>query len=156
VTVSCAFPRKDVEHPLDASGFVTMGPREAAGLKACTFSSSKFDGRAPEGWLLLRAFYRPGPHAGDSDRAWVERATEDLAPTLGLRSAPATAWVARWDRALEIYGPHHAQTLRASLPSDRVPPLGLAGAGVDGLGLSAAVESGLNAAATLQARLGAG
>ena len=54
-TVTLAYRRADVPHPLDGFGFVV--PRvERRALLACTFSSVKYPGRAPEGMALLRGF----------------------------------------------------------------------------------------------------
>src|SRR5439155_2851312 len=54
-TVTFGFRRAEVPHPLDGFGFVV--PRtERRALLACTFSSVKYPGRAPEGHALLRCF----------------------------------------------------------------------------------------------------
>src|SRR5262249_59249528 len=54
-TVSLAYRRADIPHPLDGFGFVV--PRsEGRDLLACTFSSVKYPGRAPEGHVLIRGF----------------------------------------------------------------------------------------------------
>src|SRR5262249_26731248 len=59
VSVSLAYPRPAVSHPLEASGITVAAGESADGLRACAFSSSKFSGRAPEGHVLLRMFFRP-------------------------------------------------------------------------------------------------
>jgi oxygen-dependent protoporphyrinogen oxidase len=52
-TVTLAYRRTDIPHPLDGFGFVV--PRvEGRAILACTFSSVKYPGRAPEGMVLLR------------------------------------------------------------------------------------------------------
>ena len=57
VSVFLAFRRQDVAHPLDGSGF--LAPRSEAGSVAgCTWMSSKWPGRSPQGYVLLRAFVR--------------------------------------------------------------------------------------------------
>src|SRR5207245_333406 len=54
-TVTFGFRRAEVSHPLDGFGFVV--PRtERRAVFACTFSSVKYPGRAPEGHALLRCF----------------------------------------------------------------------------------------------------
>src|SRR5215470_18070773 len=54
-TVTLGLRRSDIPHPLDGFGFVV--PRaERRSTIACTFSSVKYTGRAPEGFALLRAF----------------------------------------------------------------------------------------------------
>src|SRR4029078_6272713 len=54
-TVALGYRRDDVAHPLDGYGLLV--PRsERLRTSACTFVSSKFPGRAPEGHVLLGAF----------------------------------------------------------------------------------------------------
>ncbi len=153
VTVSLAFLRSNVAHPLDATGFVvTGGPREAEGLKACTFTSSKFPGRAPEGWVQLRAFYRPGArHTVESDdTTWVDRAAGDLTHALGISGQPEHAWVARWPRALPQYGRGHVEwSDELACRLRELGPIELAGASFSGVGIGAALSSGRQAARRL-------
>ena len=53
--LALAYDRAAVSHALDGFGFVV--PRsEKASITACSFSSVKFEWRAPEGKVLLRAF----------------------------------------------------------------------------------------------------
>ena len=107
LSVSLAYPRWAVAHPLSASGLVVSpGDLETGGVRACAFSSSKFPNRAPEGWVLLRAFFRPAE--GDlskDDRTWRDRTATGLAPVLGLSDPPAKAWLARWPRAIPLRTP---------------------------------------------------
>ncbi len=152
VTVSAAFLRSDVKHALDATGFVVVGRENAdrnGGLLACSFSSSKFPGRAPSGHVLLRAFYRPSRALPleASDHAWSGRAIEDLAPALGIRGQPEKTWVARWPKALSRHG--HAQLEIARRLLGRVPyPQHVAFAHAGG-GVLAALSSGRRAARQL-------
>ena len=147
LTVTLAYTREAVAHPLDASGFIVDSP-ECEGLRACTFSSSKFPGRAPQGWCLLRGFFTPEP-AGveESDQRWSERAHRVLAPILGLSGNPDRRWVCRWPAALPRYSPGHAAavaSLRARLA--RYGPIDCAGGALEGGGIDGAVRSGLGAA----------
>ena len=59
VTVELAYAQRAVDHALDGSGFVVAQAAQREGLRACTFSSSKFAQRAPPGRVSLRAFFRP-------------------------------------------------------------------------------------------------
>lgn len=70
--------REDVAHPLDATGFVV--PRTPANaLVACTFVSSKWEHRAPEGHVLLRAF------VGGAGREEILEASDDALVATALR-----------------------------------------------------------------------
>jgi oxygen-dependent protoporphyrinogen oxidase len=147
VTVTLAYAREAVTHALDANGFVVDGPGPD-GLRACTFSSSKFPDRAPAGWCLLRAFItpEPGPIDPDADR-WCERAHRLLAPILGLTDRPRARWVSGWSAALPRYAPDHAAAVaiwRRQL--SRHGRLECAGAALDGGGIDGAVRSGRLAA----------
>src|SRR5213594_4518204 len=62
-TVTLGYRRGDVPNPLDGFGFVV--PRtERRAVLACTFSSVKYPGRAPEGHALLRCFVGGALNAG--------------------------------------------------------------------------------------------
>jgi oxygen-dependent protoporphyrinogen oxidase len=143
VTVSLAFLRSDVEHPLDASGFVVANP-DQHGLRACVFCSSKFARRAPPGADLVRAFFRPeSEELKQPDGHWVEKATRALEAPLSLSGGPLQGWVSRWPDALPQYPRGHAETiaeLRRELQS--FGGLELAGTGVDQGGVDGAVRSG--------------
>ena len=54
-TVNLAFRREDVSHPLNGMGFV-VPITEQRNLIGCSFSSVKFENRAPSDYVLLRAF----------------------------------------------------------------------------------------------------
>lgn len=154
VTVSLAFRRSDVEHPLNASGFVVANP-DQHGLRACVFCSSKFPNRAPPGAELVRAFFRPeSEELKQPDSHWVEKATRALEGPLSLSAAPLQGWVSRWPDALPQYPPGHAEMiaeLRRELQS--FGGLELAGSAVDQGGVDGAVRSGQAAADRVLAHL---
>lgn len=56
-TVSMAFHKKDLPRAMKGFGFV-IPEKEGKKISGCTFSSHKFSGRAPEGYVLLRSFLR--------------------------------------------------------------------------------------------------
>jgi oxygen-dependent protoporphyrinogen oxidase len=104
-TVSVALPTGGIAHPLDGFGFVCPAI-EKASIVGCTFSHRKYEGRAPSGQALLRAFWddRSGPL---SDDQIIERTLGDLGRFLGLRAAPTFVHVARWRRAMPRYAVGH-------------------------------------------------
>jgi protoporphyrinogen/coproporphyrinogen III oxidase len=142
VTVSLAYPRDAVAHPLDGTGFVVAEDAQRDGLRACTFTSSKLPGRAPLDAVLLRAFFRPGPaDAAVRDAAWSNRAATRLAEILGIRTPPMRSWVAHWDRALPVHDDAHAERVRAVEPTLRSFGIWLAGSAFHGSGIDAAIRS---------------
>ena len=55
-TISLAYRRDEINHPLN--GFGVVIPRsENRSINAITWTSTKFDQRAPEGYALLRVFF---------------------------------------------------------------------------------------------------
>jgi oxygen-dependent protoporphyrinogen oxidase len=138
VTVSLAYPRDQIGRPLTGAGFVVDAPAPDH-LRACTYASQKFPGRAPAGgkYALLRAYLGP------TDDHPAKRAREQLASILDIRGAPLWSRTFYWNRGLPRYGPHHAERVAAARQRlERLPPLAIAGAGYDGAGVSACVRSG--------------
>ena len=100
--VTLAWPVDAVSHPLQGSGFVVARRSNALRITACTWVSSKWTGRAPEGSVLLRAFiggsHDPGAVDLD-DEHLVAIAVRELADVLGIKGPPSMSSVARWRRA---------------------------------------------------------
>lgn len=143
VTVSLAYRADQIGRPLEGTGFVG-----GVSLRACTYTSSKFACRAPDGHVLLRAFLAPA----DDDPAQLAHA--ELAAILKIRGMPLWSRAFHWTRGLPRYRDHHAKHLaavRARL--GRLAPLAICGAGYDGAGVSACVRSGREAATEILRRL---
>jgi oxygen-dependent protoporphyrinogen oxidase len=150
VTVSLAYPRSSVAHPLDGTGFVVAESAQKDGLRACTFTSSKLPGRAPADHVLLRAFFRPLPaDAPLTDHAWSRRAEVALAEILGISTAPERSWVARWDRALPVHDESQTERVRAVEPALQSFGIWLAGSAFHGSGIDAALRSAARVAEDL-------
>jgi protoporphyrinogen/coproporphyrinogen III oxidase len=150
VTVSLAYRADQIGRPLEGTGFVVGAQQAAPLLRACTYASSKFAGRAPDGHALLRAFLAPA----DGDPAQLAHA--ELAAILKIGGAPLWSRAFYWTRGLPRYRAHHAAHLahvRDRL--GRLAPLTIAGAGYDGAGVSACVRSGRAAGREMLRRLGA-
>lgn len=144
ITVSLAYRDSQLSGPLHGAGFVVESPEH---IRACTFSSLKFPGRAPRGHVLLRAYLPPQ----DGDPASV--AHDQLTRILGIRGAALWSRVFYWNRGLPRYRPHHAAQVAAIRKRlRRLPPIAIAGAGYDGAGVSACVRSGRAAATELLSR----
>src|SRR5439155_15447189 len=98
-SVALAWPRTAIAHSLTGTGFVVARRHSDARITACTWVSSKWDARAPEGMALLRAFIG-GAHDPDvlslTDEAIVAAVRGDLERVLGITSAPIFSRVHRW------------------------------------------------------------
>lgn len=155
VTVELELDRAAVDHPLDGTGFVVATAHQEHGLRACTFTTSKFEARAPGDRALLRAFFRPARDERDlSDEAWTERAVRGIGRALPLRGAPLRSWVSRWPDALPVHSAAHGELVAAI--ERALQPLGvfLAGAAFHGAGIDAAVRSAERAAHGVQSARG--
>jgi oxygen-dependent protoporphyrinogen oxidase len=130
-TVSLAYRKfKDLE----GTGFV-IPQEEGRKILACTWSSNKFEGRAPEGHLLVRCFVRgTGP---DPERV----AHEEMASILGAPEPPVLARAYPWADRNPVYEVGHERRIREfeeTLPAG----LYLAGSGFHGTGLPDCVRDG--------------
>ncbi len=145
ITVSLAYRDTQFGKPLEGAGFVVESPQL---IRACTYASSKFPGRAPAGHVLLRAYLPPL----NGNPAQIAHA--QLTAMLGIKGEPLWSRTFYWDRGLPRYRPQHAAHLaevRHRLA--RVPPIAIAGAGYDGAGVSACARSGRAAAKVILNRL---
>ncbi|HEX3775072.1 MAG TPA: FAD-dependent oxidoreductase [Polyangiaceae bacterium] len=150
VTVSLAFRRERVNHPLDGTGMIVPNPAELDGVRAVTFASSKLPERAPQNHVLLRAFFRPSAaELTHTDGAWKHRTERALARALAVLGAAEAAWISRWPDALPVFD--DAQRLRIveleqALAGHRIA---LAGSAFHGSGIDAAIRSAEKAALVL-------
>ena len=148
-TVTLAYRRADIRHPLDGFGFVVPHV-ERRPIIAATFSSVKYAGRAPDRHALLRVFV--GGALNESvleadDAALVGIARAQLAELLGVSGAPLFTRVARHPRAMPQYHVGHAARAEAiERTVARHPGLRLAGGAYRGVGIADCVRAGEEAA----------
>jgi oxygen-dependent protoporphyrinogen oxidase len=152
-TVTLAYRRADIRHPLDGFGFV-VPQVERRPIIACTFSSVKYPGRAPEGHALLRVFMGGALNeavlAAD-DPSLVATARAELESLLGIGAEPLFARVGRYRRAMPQYHVGHSIRVEAiERAAARHPGLRLVGGAYRGVGIADCVRSGEEAALTLQ------
>jgi protoporphyrinogen/coproporphyrinogen III oxidase len=155
-TVALAYPRAAVRHPLDGFGFVV--PRvEGRAILACTFSSVKYPGRAPDRAVLLRVFVGGALQAdllAGADEDLIRLAHDDAATLLGITGKPVLARVWRHPGAMPQYDVGHLDRV-AAIESrlEAFPGLALAGAAYRGVGIADCVRSGEAAAERLNSSL---
>jgi oxygen-dependent protoporphyrinogen oxidase len=141
--VSLGFREGDVGRALDGYGFL-VAKDEATPIRGCTWSSTKFPGRAPAGHVLVRAFVGGSGREGEvalDEGALVAAALEALRPLLDLRGAPVMTQVARWPAAQPQYETGHKDRV-AHIRSARPAGVHLLGASYDGVGVPACVDAG--------------
>ena len=101
-SVALAWPRSQVTHPLDGTGFVVARRHSSVRITAATWVSSKWDARAPEDAVLIRAFIggQHDPHAVDlSDDELIAGVRADLSAVMGITAEPSLARAFRWRNA---------------------------------------------------------
>ena len=144
-TVSLAFRRDAVAHPLNGSGFVV--PRvEHTGILAASWLSSKWPHRAPADHVLLRTFIGGArdPNALDrSDAELVALSLEAISGLLGLRGEPLFSRIYRWERANAQHEVGHLVRIAAiDRALARHPGLFVTGSGFRGVGIPDCVADG--------------
>lgn len=146
-TISFAYPRSAIRHPLNGFGFVVPFI-EKRSLIACTFSSVKFNHRAPDDHVLLRAFaggaLQPEIFASPDLETRVEAELREL---LNIDRKPLFTQVAKWERSMPQYEVGHLDRIEAIENEVRgLPGLALAGNSYRGAGIPDCIRSGAAAA----------
>ncbi|MGZ9013606.1 MAG: protoporphyrinogen oxidase [Burkholderiales bacterium] len=122
-SVVCAYRRADVSHPLDGFGFLV--PRvEQRSILGSLFSSSMFEGRAPDGVALLTTFVggrRNPSFALEREDLIIARVVDELRDLVGAGDPIATA-VTRWPRAIPQYTLGHPDRVRRAEQSEHALP----------------------------------
>ena len=140
--VNLAYPASAVPRALDAHGYLNARGAGRA-VSACTWSSSKFEGRAPGGHVLLRGFVRGDtvPDEGQAGVAELERLVrEELADSLGVSTRPLWCRVRVWSTPVYRVGhPDRVTSIRDRLA--QLPGLSVVGASYDGVGVPSVIRS---------------
>jgi oxygen-dependent protoporphyrinogen oxidase len=152
-----AFPRQP-----RSFGFVVPAI-ERRKIIAGSFTSLKFDGRAPAGTILVRAFVGGAMQSelmALDDAAMIEVVRDEFRALLGVEAAPLWSLVKRWPDSMPQYAVgHHDRVTEIERAVAAVPRLELAGAALRGVGIPHCVLSGERAAqaifSELQAERGA-
>ena len=151
-TVNLAYRRSDIAHPLDGYGFVVPHVENRA-IMACTFSSVKYAGRAPEDIVLLRCFVGGAlqPHLLDQfDESMEAQAHDDLGALLGISGEPILRRTTRYPDCMPQYNIGHLERVeRIESRLKHFPTLALAGKSYRGVGIADCVASGERAAETV-------
>jgi oxygen-dependent protoporphyrinogen oxidase len=146
--VNIVADRGQVAHPLDGMGFVVPAI-ERRFVIACSFSSVKFAGRAPEGSVLLRAFVGGALAAGDvflSDPDMTARVLADLRDIVGLTGVPREVRVVRWPESMPQYHLGHLDRVaRIERLAAELPGFAMAGNAYRGVGIPDTIQSAAEA-----------
>ena len=144
-TVTLAYREAELPRRLEGYGYV-IPRREGHQALACTWTSTKFPHRAPEGYALIRVFI--GRAGQEEDIPWDEAglsaiARAELRRTLGIQAKPLLERIYRWDKAMPQYNLGHPERLeRIENQLKHYPALALAGNAYQGIGIPDCIRSG--------------
>jgi oxygen-dependent protoporphyrinogen oxidase len=143
--VSLGFAPAADRPALDGFGFI-IPKTEGRRITACTWTSTKFDHRAPEGHQLVRAFVGgPGREAlaEQEDGDLVDMVQQELTEIMGLQAATEMTWVDRWTKANPQYDLNHLDRVAAMRRrAEGHGGLYLAGCAYDGVGVPDCIRQG--------------
>lgn len=141
--------------PLDGFGFVAP-KKEGRPVLACTWMSTKFDGRAPEGTVLFRLFVGGAlqePLAEQPEEDIVRTARDELASLMGVRGDPLVQCLTRWPRGNPQYDVGHLDRIdRIEAQLKGLPGIALAGGAYRGIGIPDCIHSAQRAVESLLPR----
>ena len=147
-TINFAYPRSAIKHPLNGFGFVVPFI-EKRSLLACTFSSVKFSGRAPDDHVLLRAF-AGGALQPEMFADPEQKIEKDLCELLGITGKPLFTQIAKWERSMPQYEVGHLDRVeKIENATEALPGFALAGNAYRGAGIPDCIKSGEAAAESL-------
>ena len=145
--VTLGYKTDNLTDPLLATGYVSAETEKNL-VSAGTWLSSKWEGRAPEGHILLRCFMGKNPQSLTlNNDQLIHAAHIEMSKLLGLSAEPEYYWVQRWDSALPQYKVGHLEKIKAlheALSSFR--GLQINGTYMSGVGLPDCIHQGLTAA----------
>lgn len=155
-TVSLAYRNDQLTQPLDGFGFV-VPLVEARSIVACTYSSVKYPGRAPDGHVLVRAFVGGAMQQNlfeQDDVAMADNVRRELKELLGIASAPLLTRIHRHPQAMPQYRVGHVERMaRIDALVAGHPGLALAGNAYRGVGIPDCIHSGELAAEMIGERV---
>jgi oxygen-dependent protoporphyrinogen oxidase len=144
---SLGYRRSDIDHPLDAFGFL-IPLRERQTIMACTWVATKWLGRIPADKAVLRCF-------STNVNVTQEEVQADLRRLMGITAEPIFAIRNQCPDAMPQYTVGHTVRI-AELEArmEEIPGLHLAGNAYHGIGIPDCVRSGkLAAEAITRSRL---
>lgn len=142
-TLNLAFKKDQITHAIDSFGFVVPAI-EKKSLTACTFSSQKYENRAPKDYVLMRAFiggaYGKEFFSMDDDDL-IKNVMQDLKKLLYISGEPYFHRMARHPNTLPQYAVGHKQWVsQVEQNAKKHPGLFLTGSSYRGTGITHCVK----------------
>jgi protoporphyrinogen/coproporphyrinogen III oxidase len=145
-TISLAYRKQDIRKPFMGFGFV-IPKKEKREISACTWTSYKFNHRAPEEHILLRCFVG-GPGREEQvalpDEEMLALARRELNAILKLDAEPVFTRIYRWHKANPQYSVGHLDRVKAihTRLQDTLPGVYVTGSAFEGVGIPDCVRQG--------------
>jgi oxygen-dependent protoporphyrinogen oxidase len=154
--VTLAFDASQVKKRIQGMGFVV--PKiENSPILAGSFSSMKYEHRAPEGKQLIRIFAggARSPEMADlPDEQLLPMIKKELRPLLNIDGEPELEFVAHWQRTMPQYHLGHLERIcEVNEMMANIPNLALAGNFLEGVGIPVCSLSGQRAAENIFERM---
>jgi oxygen-dependent protoporphyrinogen oxidase len=144
--VCLGYPEDEVSHPLDGFGFLVT-PKEKKNVLGCTWDSSMFEARAPEGYVLMRVFVG-GVKSPEiprlEDEKLIDVVKRDLKDILGVDANPTFIRIYRYEKAIPQYTVGHSK--KVALIDERLKEhkgLFLTGNAYRGVGINDSVHEAM-------------
>ncbi len=144
-TVTLAYKREGFSHALDGFGFVV--PKcEGRSILACTWTSSKFPHRAPQGYVMLRCYLGGALQEDIAEKDEQTLATlvmQDLKKIMGIEEEPVFCKVFHNRKSNVQYHVNHSEHIDSIMKDlERFPGLFLAGSAYRGIGIPDCIQNG--------------
>ncbi len=147
-TVSAAWFRKDVPHPLRGTGYVASCV-VAGEVSACTWTSSKIPSRSPGNVILMRGFCRSADPV-----ASTRKVLDEMSRVVGIRAAPVFTRTFAWGEGLPVYPADYDVRLPEYVRDAQLPgSFAIAGSAFHGIGIGDCIASGERAAESIAAAI---
>ncbi|MBC8285797.1 MAG: protoporphyrinogen oxidase [Nitrospinae bacterium] len=148
-TVTLGYKKEGFSHSLDGFGFV-VPKAEGRSILACTWTSSKFPHRAPEGHVMLRCYLGGAlqEEIAEKDAETLESLVrKDLQEIMGITEAPVFCKVFQNHKSNVQYHVNHAERIDSIMEDlKNYPGLFLAGSAYRGIGIPDCIQNGNQAA----------
>jgi oxygen-dependent protoporphyrinogen oxidase len=155
ILVTLAYRRDGVGRDIVGHGYL-IPASEGGPISACTWSSEKWPGRAPDDTLLVRMFVRDeGAWTSLPEAELIAAARAEAERTLQIAGEPLVTRVSRWDGAMPRYTVGHLSRVAAIEEAVTAwPAVTLAGASYRGVGLPDCITQAHTAATRMGEWLG--
>ncbi len=146
-TVTIAYKKEGFSHPLDGFGFVV--PKcEGRSILACTWTSSKFPHRTPDGYVMLRCYLGGALQediAEKDEQTIAELVKQDLKEIMGIKEVPVFCKVFHNRKSNVQYHVNHSERID-TIMQELQEGIFLAGSAYRGIGIPDCIQSGTQSA----------